>query len=56
MLSIAGQTAGPIRLRNGLRTLGWPWNVIGYKKFENFLTFFFNGQHLAPQLVLYEII
>ena len=41
MLSIAGQTAGPIGLNFFVDTQGWEGGVIGQKEFKFFKTFFF---------------
>ena len=41
MLPIAGQKAGTIGLNFLLDPQGWPGSVIGYKKFEFYLKFFF---------------
>ena len=56
MLSIAGQTAGPIELKFCVDTHGWPGDVIGEKKPYFFLKFvvqfFFHGQRRALQPVI----
>ena len=52
MLSIAGQTAGPIGLKFFVDTQGWPGGVRLKNKKKNFFHFFIYGQRRAPQLVI----
>ena len=52
MFPIAGQTAGPIGLKNFVDTHGWPGGDIGLKQIQNF---FSHGQRRALQLVLNNI-